>query len=416
MIIKENQSDNSIVNFTTRFFNRLNLVTHILDITQQLPEDMDLGLRRSIIGEQRDSVLNLSFTEPDFIKKNIIYFSMDKYGCHYLFIPIPSEDNNKFMVAGPYLTELASIIHTNEICKAVGISANLYPYMHQYFSTLPCLQDTSILEAFVDTIAEDIYGSGNYSIQYLIEHPKKNTNYVSYIESSDNQDIMKRMEYRYALEKNVMNAIARGDFNSAMKYSTDQALRNIDNRSNSTLRSKKNNLLAFNTICRKGAEEGGVHPIYLDEMSRRMAIKIENMTASNQDALVHREVLKKYCSLVQHNSVEGYSPTMQRVLVYISQNLYDTELSLQSTATALSINKSYLATIFKRETKETFTKYVNGKRLERAIFLLNSTNLQIQTIASNCGIPDVTYFTRIFKAEKGMTPSQYRKLITSNDL
>ncbi len=116
--------------------------------------------------------------------------------------------------------------------------------------------------------------------------------------------------------------------------------------------------------------------------------------------------------MVQHNSTTGYSPTMQRVINHILQNMNDTDLTLQSTADALSLNKSYLATLFKKETNKTFTNFVNTKRLEHAIFLLNSTDMQIQEIASNCGIPDVTYFTRIFKAEKGMTPTQYRKMLS----
>jgi YesN/AraC family two-component response regulator len=197
-----------------------------------------------------------------------------------------------------------------------------------------------------------------------------------------------------------------------MKYSTDQVITNIDNRSTNTLRSKKNNMLAFNTICRKGAERGNVHPVHLDEMSRRMAILIENMTSPNQVQDVHREILKKYCNMVQRNSTTGYSPTMQKVINHIMLSLTDTDLTLQSTADSLGLNKSYLATLFKKETGKTFTTYVNDKRIDHAIFLLNSSDLQVQEIASSCGIPDVTYFTRIFKKEKGMTPKQYRKMLS----
>ena len=57
----------------------------------------------------------------------------------------------------------------------------------------------------------------------------------------------------------------------------------------------------------------------------------------------------------------------------------------------------YLATIFKKETGQTLTEYVTGKRIEHAIFLLNCTNMQIQTIAQYCGIPDICYFTKTFK-------------------
>ena len=228
---------------------------------------------------------------------------------------------------------------------------------------------------------------------------------------SENEDIVKRIEYRYSLERNIVNAISRGDFNGAMRSSADPAVRNIDNRTQSTLRSKKNNLLAFNTICRRGAEIGGVHPLFLDETSRNMAVKIENMVTASQDTLIHKEILKAYCALVRQKSTSNYSPTLQRAMIYVIQNLYDHTLTLQSTADNLNINKSYLATLFKKETGDTFTKYIHTKRLERAIFLLNTTSHSIQSIANDCGIEDVTYFTRLFKKEKSMTPTEYRAML-----
>ena len=47
--------------------------------------------------------------------------------------------------------------------------------------------------------------------------------------------------------------------------------------------------------------------------------------------------------------------------------------------------------------------------MEHALFLLNSTNMQIQTIAQYCGIPDVNYFTKTFKKYIGKTPKEYRE-------
>ena len=67
--------------------------------------------------------------------------------------------------------------------------------------------------------------------------------------------------------------------------------------------------------------------------------------------------------------------------------------------------------VVKKETGSTLTEYVNRKRVEHAIFLLNSTNLQIQEIAAACGIPDVNYFTKIFKKQVGNTPKEYREKI-----
>lgn len=403
--------ENIYLAFLEGFFSKLNVGAHIINFDDALSSDVDLGLRHAITGESGINLRSFEELKPSFPTTNIIYLCCDRYECHYILLPIHDEDDS-IMILGPYITETASISHTNEICQKNSIPEGFISFLHQYYSTLPCLSDSSIIENFMLTVGENFYEAGNFQIEYLRENANLDSAYLTYMDSNTGtDDIMARLEYRYGLEEKVIESISRGDFNSAMHYSTDQALRNIDNRSPNTLRSKKNNLLAFNTICRKGAERGNVHPIHLDEMSRRMAIKIENMTSPDQDREIHREILKKYCVMVQHNSTTGYSPTMQRVINHITQHLLEPELTLQGTAQSLSLNKSYLSTIVKKETSKTFTEFVNTKRLEQAIFLLNSTDLPIQDIASSCGVPDVTYFARIFKHEKGMTPSQYRKML-----
>ena len=87
------------------------------------------------------------------------------------------------------------------------------------------------------------------------------------------------------------------------------------------------------------------------------------------------------------------------------------DLSLKTQAKLLNVNPSYLSTLFKKETGFTLTEYVNRKRVEHAILLLNSTDMQIQTIALYCGIPDVNYFTKTFKKLIGKTPKEYREMI-----
>lgn len=54
----------------------------------------------------------------------------------------------------------------------------------------------------------------------------------------------------------------------------------------------------------------------------------------------------------------------------------------------------------------TLTGYVSKRRVNHAMFLLETTSLQIQTIAQQCGIPDVNYFTRTFKKYAGVTPKE----------
>ena len=78
-------------------------------------------------------------------------------------------------------------------------------------------------------------------------------------------------------------------------------------------------------------------------------------------------------------------------------------------ASELFLNTSYLSTLFKKEVGMTLTDYVNANRIEYAKKLLRSTLLPVQDVAAACGIPDVHYFTRLFRRITGMTPREWRR-------
>lgn len=109
--------------------------------------------------------------------------------------------------------------------------------------------------------------------------------------------------------------------------------------------------------------------------------------------------------------MKGYSLLIRKILVRIDSDL-TADLSLKAQADFLEVNSSYLSTLFKKETGTTLTEYVNRKRIEHGIFLLNTTHMQIQTIAQCCGIPDVNYFTKTFKKIVGRTPKEYRNHVS----
>lgn len=108
--------------------------------------------------------------------------------------------------------------------------------------------------------------------------------------------------------------------------------------------------------------------------------------------------------------MKGYSLLIRKVLTRIDSDL-TADLSLKTQADLLNVNASYLSTLFKKETGTTLTDYVSRKRVEHAVFLLNSTDMQIQTIAQYCGIPDVNYFTKTFKKYVQKTPKEYRESV-----
>lgn len=74
------------------------------------------------------------------------------------------------------------------------------------------------------------------------------------------------------------------------------------------------------------------------------------------------------------------------------------------------VSQSTLIEHFKRMTGMTIVEYRNKKRMEYAATLLERENYQITTVANMVHLSCLSYFSRMFKAEYGLTPKQYQKL------
>lgn len=53
--------------------------------------------------------------------------------------------------------------------------------------------------------------------------------------------------------------------------------------------------------------------------------------------------------------------------------------------------------------------FLNSYRLERACVMLINTNLSITDVAYNCGFYDASYFVKVFKKAKNITPKKFRE-------
>ena len=224
----------------------------------------------------------------------------------------------------------------------------------------------------------------------------------------DDQQALQQIEERYEVEAVLMNEIAHG--HTAQAASILSAFNNdiVEQRTDIPLRNYKNYLIILNTLARKAVQQGGVHPFYIDRLSSSFGHRIEEITGFEEGQRLVTEITRKYCLLVRNHAMKGYSPLVRRVILAIDSDL-TADLSLAAQAKALGVNASYLSALFRRETGQTLSDYVARARAEHAVFLLNTTSMQIQAIAQRCGVHDVNYFTRLFKRIMGKTPSAYRQ-------
>jgi YesN/AraC family two-component response regulator len=218
------------------------------------------------------------------------------------------------------------------------------------------------------------------------------------------------MEMRYDKENELIRAVSQGQQHIGVFTVSQIGELVLEQRASDPLRNSKNYCIIMNTLLRKAAEQGGVHPIYIDKTSSKFATRIELLPTTKACTDIMAEMISSYCRLVYKHSMKGYSPIVKKTILIIDSDI-SAELSLSTIAQKQGISSGYLATVFKKETQKTVSEYVIDKRIEHACYLLSSTHLQIQTVAQHCGIVDAQHFSKVFKNKTGKSPREYRKAV-----
>lgn len=117
--------------------------------------------------------------------------------------------------------------------------------------------------------------------------------------------------------------------------------------------------------------------------------------------LIYSHFTKYYKSL--HNS----SNIIKKAIDYIEKN-YHKEISLKFLSEYLNLSKHYVCYLFKKETGDNISLYVNKLRIEKAKQLVLESDCKIKEIYDRVGFSDLQYFCKTFKRITGMTVIQYR--------
>ncbi len=343
-----------------------------------------------------------------------VYKQTDSFGMCYLYLLLPEVAEPTIMCIGPYLTSSLTGERLLELGEKCGISPSKQRYFEEYLTSIPILGEGNHLFVMLTTFCERIWKRLSFAIVDVSKTEEAAPSPFGESMNNDRLDDvlvnMKTMENRYAFENELINAVTLGQLHKEELLLSAFSGNAFEKRLSDPLRNAKNYCVIMNTLLRKAAESGGVHPLYLDRMSSKFAGDIEHLSDLSVVAEFMREMFRSYCRLVRKHSIMNYSPVVQRAILLIDSDL-SANLTLKTLADGLKVSPGYLSAIFKNDTDKTVTEYIRVKRMRHAAHLLKTTNLQIQTVALHCGIMDVHYFSKMFKKAVGKTPKDYRDSI-----
>lgn len=111
-----------------------------------------------------------------------------------------------------------------------------------------------------------------------------------------------------------------------------------------------------------------------------------------------------------HRKKDVYLEAEMEHAIQFFNDHYNTEISIEEYAASRGMSVSWFIRNFKQYTRSTPMQYLLERRITNAQMLLETTSYNITEIGNLVGYDNPLYFSRIFRKQKGMSPSEYRKL------
>jgi two-component system response regulator YesN len=141
--------------------------------------------------------------------------------------------------------------------------------------------------------------------------------------------------------------------------------------------------------------------------------ELKNINTKAEAKIFIQEYLYKIMEIIKESRTDKTHFIFEEIIKYINQN-YNQNLKLEDMADKTGFSTCYFSKMFKKCYDCSFVDYITDLRVNEAKKLLQDPHINIKDITQQIGYVDPNYFTRVFKKHEGMTPSEYRNMMTSN--
>lgn len=211
----------------------------------------------------------------------------------------------------------------------------------------------------------------------------------------------------YTLEKRLLALVTNGDYNSVHE--------NMDPIFEDMIQ-KKETIANMQMVCTdlisiitRISKKSGIPltAIFKDQIQPNQIFTHLSTLIEVQNWFL--ESFKNLCEEIKLQ-LPGDSNYVKSAIACINRD-YSKTISQQSVADEIGISVGYLSTIFKAETGQGFSDYLNSVRIRNATQMLDSGEYDLHKISMECGFQDYAYFFKVFKKKVGITPKNYMKSI-----
>lgn len=311
-----------------------------------------------------------------------------------------------FLYMGPMCSEKRSALKRRQLYESFGIEAGSA-------RSLPSFTLTEIRNMIL--LTNSVLKNGNLEneelmhLNQIISQGEKNfyteqTRFVLKEEAENDDDAFR---HSYHEEKLLMQAVREGRTEDAIRLAENMD-RDSGRLSYAELSHWRNLAIIGISLCTRAAIEGGIPP---EEGYRLSGYYIQKCDSAQDPAhLLHyrnRAIEELTVRVRQKQEKPRSSSHVERAKDYVRKH-YREKIYLDQVAESIGISPTHLSKIFKRETGQCLQDYINEERVFRAANLLMYSDLSLMEIAEYVHFPSQSYFGKIFKQFKKVSPRVFR--------
>lgn len=174
------------------------------------------------------------------------------------------------------------------------------------------------------------------------------------------------------------------------------------------LRNYKYLFVASVTLASRSAIAGGMDAERAYNISDLYILKMDTLQSVDEVKALHADMFAFYTrEMAAMDKVQVYSKPVVLCIDYIYEHLHET-IRTGDLAARTGLNRSYLSTLFKKETGQPVSAYILSKRMEAAQNMLRFSDYSYAEIAATLAFSSQSHFIRLFRSQTGYTPKEFR--------
>ncbi len=163
-------------------------------------------------------------------------------------------------------------------------------------------------------------------------------------------------------------------------------------------------------ICHK-FEKGIVHSPAAKQSHKDDFNMVFNNVLNDDNQFSYLYIYSMIDSATQYNlNLSSENAQLRNIMNYIEQNYYK-KLTLSEVAEVTSLTVTYICKLFKKEMGFTVGNYIKFIKMKHAVYMLTDSTYSISKISTKLSFSSPKHFSKDFKEQYGISPSEYRKYI-----